>query len=169
VYNTLHTISWKSIALTKAPNEVSEMIENLSTILKYTLSNSNGTVLLEEEIYYTMCYLHIQSVRYRNKFTVNWTYDDKLANVRIMKLVLQPLIENSIYHGIKEKEGSGTISIKIVQDHFYLKIWLVDDGLGIVPEKLQEIRTNRPTFWRRFESSWRTDLKEHFTRIMCTG
>lgn len=140
LYNTLHTISWKSIALTKKPNEVSAMIENLSTILKYSLSNANQTVSLEEEIYYTKCYLDIQSVRYRNQFKVHWKVEDNIKQLRIIKLLLQPLIENSIYHGIKEKEGQGTIYIHIVRDYFYLKIWLMDDGLGIPPERLEEIR-----------------------------
>ncbi|MCD1261390.1 sensor histidine kinase [Paenibacillus athensensis] len=141
LYNTLNTISWKSIALTKKPNEVSSMIENLSTILKYSLSNSNQTVTVEEEIYYTKCYLDIQSVRYRNQFEVRWEYKEDIKHLHIMKLLLQPLIENSIYHGIKEKEGPGTIVIKLVMDRPYLKIWLLDDGLGIPPERLSEIRT----------------------------
>lgn len=141
LYNTLHTISWKSIALTKKPNEVSAMIENLSTILKYSLSNAGQTVSLEEEIYYTKCYLDIQSVRYRHKFKVHWKYEDNLKELRMIKLLLQPLIENSIYHGIKEKEGQGAIYIHIVRDDHDLKIWLMDNGMGIPPERLKEIRT----------------------------
>lgn len=141
LYNTLHTISWKSIALTSKPNEVSAMIENLATILKYSLSNANQTVSLEEEIYYTKCYLDIQSVRYRNQFEVRWQYGEDIKQLRIMKLLLQPLIENSIYHGIKEKEEPGLIRIRIARDNSDLKIWLTDDGLGILPERLQQIRT----------------------------
>ncbi|MFC3343976.1 sensor histidine kinase [Paenibacillus abyssi] len=140
LYNTLHTISWKAIALTKKPNEVSEMIDNLSIILKYAISNSSETVPLEEELYYTQCYLNIQLVRYHNKFKVNWRCDEDILHIHVMKLLLQPLIENSIYHGIKEKEVFGTISIKIVKDHSFLKIWLVDDGLGMKPETLKAIR-----------------------------
>lgn len=141
LYNTLHTISWKSIALTKKPNEVSEMIENLSTILKYSLSDSDQMVSLEEEIYYTKCYLDIQFVRYRDKFTVNWHYDEKKSDFCIMKLILQPLIENSLYHGIKQKEeGLGKISIRIAQDGRYLKIWLVDNGVGIESNLLQDLK-----------------------------
>ena len=141
LYNTLHTISWKSIAITKKPNEISGMIDNLSTILKYVLSNSNEMVTLDEEIYYTMCYVNIQSVRYRNRFRVKWTYDDdNLAEIMIMKLIFQPLIENSIYHGIKEKEGEGVISVRLVRDGSFLKIWLIDNGLGMTRERLDEIR-----------------------------
>jgi two-component system sensor histidine kinase YesM len=140
LYNTLHTISWKAIALTNRPNEVSEMIENLSSILKYAISNSNETVTLEEEIFYTQCYINIQSIRYRNKFKAKWNCDEGILDVRIMKLLLQPLIENSIYHGIKEKDSQGIISIKIIKDRNHLKIWLVDDGVGIEPRKLTEIR-----------------------------
>lgn len=140
LYNTLHTISWKSISLTKKPNEVSEMIDNLSTILKYSISNSNETAPLEEEIYYTQCYLNIQQIRYRNKFNVRWTCDEALLNIRVIKLLLQPLIENCIYHGIKENEAFGTISIKIVKDHAFLKIWVVDNGRGMKPDTLEAIR-----------------------------
>mgnify|MGYP002480033290 CR=1 FL=1 len=140
LYNTLHTISWKAIALTKKPNEVSVMIENLSTILKYALSNSAQSVILDEEIFYTMCYVNIQSVRYRNKFRVIWKYDEDLSRVRVIKLMLQPLIENSIYHGIKEKEGSGTIVIRIARVDRLLKFWVIDDGVGMDAATLRKVK-----------------------------
>jgi len=140
LYNTLHTISWKAISLTKKPNEISNMIDNLSTILKYVLSSSDEMITLDKEIYYTMCYVNIQSVRYSNKFKFRLVYDEQLANIKIMKLLLQPLIENSIYHGIKEKEGAGTITIRIGKSYSQLKILIADNGLGMKEERLQEIR-----------------------------
>lgn len=140
LYNTLHTISWKAISMTQSPNEISNMVDNLTIILRYVLSNSNEMVDLKDEIYYSMCYVNIQAVRYSNKFKVQLLCDEQLAGVKIMKLLLQPLIENSIYHGIKETEGEGTIFIRISKNDLYMKILVADNGLGMSKEKLSEVR-----------------------------
>jgi len=116
------------------------MITNLTDILEYSLSNPNETVSLEEEIKNTRSYIDIQKVRYKDKFDFIWEYDEEVLNYRVIKLLLQPLIENSLYHGIKEKEGKGSIKVKILNFKTYLKISVIDSGMGISKEDLAEIR-----------------------------
>lgn len=139
LYNTLETINWKAISLTGRPNELNHMVENLADILRYSLNDQNKMVVLQQEIIYTGNYIEIQKVRYRDKFDVIWECDEDAQKYNVMKLVLQPLLENSLYHGIKE-DRKCLIKIKIRVSKTFLKISVIDNGVGIVPEKLQEIR-----------------------------
>jgi two-component system sensor histidine kinase YesM len=140
LFNTLKTIFWKSISLTGDQNEVSNMIEHLSDILHYSLGNYEKTVTLAEEIKSVQSYIEIQKVRYKDKFRVIWQYDDALTKYSVLKLLLQPLIENCIYHGIKEKEGFSYIKIKMALVKSNILITIIDNGLGIKPDTLSEIR-----------------------------
>lgn len=140
LFNTLKTIFWKSISLTGDQNEVSNMIENLSNILHYSLGNYEKTVTLADEIKSAQSYIEIQKVRYKDKFRVIWQYDDTLTKYSVLKLLLQPLIENCIYHGIKEKEGFSYIKIKMTLVKSNIRITIIDNGLGITPDTLSEIR-----------------------------
>jgi len=140
LFNTLKTIFWKSIALTGGQNEVSKMIEYLSEILNYSLSSSDELVTLSDEIKNTQCYIEIQKIRYRDKFGVIWQYDENITDYKVIKLLFQPFIENSIYHGIKEKESPSYIKIKIKENNGIIKISIIDNGIGIDPAKLKDIR-----------------------------
>ncbi len=143
LFNTLETIYWKTFSFNGKPNELSYMIENLSDILKYSLGGSSEKVTLEEEIRYAMSYLEIQKVRYRSKFDVVWKYDENaIKHYKVIKLLLQPLIENSIYHGIKEKDGKSKIKIRVDLKQSFLRISVIDSGMGITSEKMEIIRAN---------------------------
>lgn len=140
LFNTLQTINFKVLALTKKPNEVNTMIENLSDILKYSLSNPTETITLKEEIDNVESYIAIQKIRYRDKFEFILQCDEKIKFLKVPKLIFQPLIENSIYHGIKEKEGTSKIKIRVDIMGKSIKISIIDSGLGISREKLYNIR-----------------------------
>ncbi len=140
LFNTLATISIENLSLIGKPNNVNRMIDNLSDILKYSLSSPHQTVTLEEEIQHTISYINIQKFRYEDKFNVLWDYDDAVLQYHVIKLLIQPLIENSIYHGIKEKEGSSLIKIKFIIHEDYIRVAVIDNGLGITAEKLSMIR-----------------------------
>jgi Predicted signal transduction protein with a C-terminal ATPase domain len=140
LFNTLKTIFWKSISLTGDQNEVSMMIEHLSGILHYSLGNYEKTVTLEEEIKNTQSYIEIQKVRYKDKFRVIWQYDDSITQHKVLKLLFQPIIENCIYHGIKEKEGFSYIKIKIALVEAAIRITIIDNGLGMKPDILAKVR-----------------------------
>jgi two-component system sensor histidine kinase YesM len=140
LYNTLDTINWKAASMTGGPNELNTIVENLSDILRYSLDGQNNLVTLQKEIAYTFSYINIQKIRYKDKFDVIWEYDDKVLKYHIMKLIFQPFIENSLYHGIKEKEGTGLIKVKIKARQTRLCISIVDNGIGMLPERLKHVR-----------------------------
>ncbi|NHN30245.1 sensor histidine kinase [Paenibacillus agricola] len=141
LFNTLETIYWKVIGLTGQPNEANRMLEYLSDLLKYALDTPNKIVTLEKEINYTENYLSIQKIRYRNQFDVIWDYEEEdVERYSVVKLLLQPLIENSIYHGIKEKQGKSGIKIKITCFSAYIRIAVIDNGIGMSKARLEEVR-----------------------------
>jgi two-component system sensor histidine kinase YesM len=139
LFNTLETIKWKIIQFTNKPSQATKMLENLAEILHYSLQSPNRKVTVAEEIHNTRNYLEIQKIRYSNKFDIIWEYDREINRLPMIRLVLQPLLENCIYHGIKEKNGRSMIKIKIRNQGPFLKISVIDNGLGIRREKLAEI------------------------------
>lgn len=140
LYNTLDTLNWKASSLTGKPSELNTIVESLSDILRYSLDSPEGLVSLKMEIENTLSYIEIQNIRYKDKFQVIWEYEPELLKYNVLKLVFQPLIENSLYHGIKEKEGRCTIKIRIKTDHSRLHIAVIDNGIGILPERLSVLR-----------------------------
>jgi two-component system sensor histidine kinase YesM len=140
LFNTLRTIYWKSFALSGKQNDVSLMIENLSDLLDYSLSKPEERVTLEEEIRRTISYTDIQQVRYKDKFDLIWDVDEEVNRHTVIKLILQPIIENSIYHGIREKEGKSLIKVKAFAANSLLRISIIDNGAGIDPETMKTIK-----------------------------
>ncbi len=140
LFNTLKTIYWKSFSMTNQPNEVCKMIDSLSDILDYSLSDPEKIVSLREEIDMTSSYLDIQKIRYRDKFEVVWDCEEPLKEEKVIKLILQPLVENSIYHGVKEKNGKSIIKIKVAKWQGRIRIAVVDSGIGLKREALEEIK-----------------------------
>ncbi|MDF2959758.1 MAG: integral rane sensor signal transduction histidine kinase [Paenibacillus sp.] len=141
LFNTLETIYWKVMGLTGRPNEANHMLEHLSELMKYSLDTPNKIVTLEKEINYTKSYLEIQKIRYRDKFDVLWEYDTEDTNIySVVKLTLQPLVENSIYHGIKEKEEKSCIKIKIMRLDACIRITIIDNGAGMSQDRLRQVR-----------------------------
>ncbi len=140
LFNTLETINWKVIKLTRRPNRINAMITSLSNILKYSLQSPFADETLGNEMEHARDYLSIQGIRYKNKFSAVWDCDESLAGRKVLRFLLQPLLENAIYHGIREAEGKRTIVIRAAEANGRLLLSVSDDGLGISPERLQEIR-----------------------------
>jgi two-component system sensor histidine kinase YesM len=138
--NTLRTIFWKAIGLTGGQNEVSQMLDYLSEVIHYAISSSNKKVTLEEELRNTKHYIEIMKIRYKDKFRMVWDYDEDLLDYEIMKLLFQPLLENSIYHGIKESNRFGYVKVRIRQRGNKLHIVIIDTGLGMTKERLVQLR-----------------------------
>lgn len=140
LYNTLEVIYWKTLGLTGKSNDASKMIEQLSDVLKYALSDPKHTVLLDKVIRYTEIYLEIQKTRNKNKLNVIWEVEEATRHHKVLKLILQPLIENCIYHGIKEKKGICTIKFNIREMSSFLWIRVIDNGKGMTDERLRMVR-----------------------------
>ncbi|MCY9449977.1 sensor histidine kinase [Bacillus haynesii] len=137
LYNTLDTINW--MARKKGAEEVSGLVQALSKLFRISLSKGKDIISLSDEFEHVENYLKIQKARYRDKlnYSIEMTglCDDRL----ILKLVLQPIVENAIYHGIKEKKGPGHITIKGMEEDGSLIIKIEDDGAGMDEEKLKQI------------------------------
>ncbi len=142
LFNTLETINWGIVKHLGITNHVSEMLGNLSDVLKYSLSNPNEKVAIKEEIAYARSYLAIQLKRYQEQFEVIWDIDEGLENYYIIKLVIQPLVENSIYHGIKEREGKSKLKIALHSKGAHLCLQVIDTGKGMSKDRLKEINQN---------------------------
>lgn len=136
LFNTLKSIFWKTVSLTESQNDASKMIEHLSSILQYSLSSPKETVTLGEELENTEDYIEIQKMRKKDRFDVIWQYSDDITNFRVVKLLFQPLIENSLSHGFFSNTQKGIIKIKIFFRNNNLFIHVIDNGCGISKENL---------------------------------
>ncbi|MEJ8307121.1 sensor histidine kinase [Saccharibacillus sacchari] len=139
--NTLETVKWKAAALAGGmDNELTQMIEQLGEILKGALDLEEKEVTIEEEIRYTESYLAIQLMRSGEAFDVVWDCRAQGEDIRILKLLLQPLVENSVIHGLRGRQG-GAIKIKIYENKGMLRLSVFDNGRGMTPRQLQELRS----------------------------
>nr|WP_160725115.1 sensor histidine kinase [Bacillus sp. USDA818B3_A] len=138
LYNTLDTINW--MARRKGALDVAEVVDSLSQLFRIGLSKGNDLIPLANEIEHIESYLKIQKARYKEKLNYSISIDPKLANISVIKIVLQPIVENAIYHGIKERRGPGHISISGEEHEGNLALSVMDDGVGIEGERLAALR-----------------------------
>lgn len=136
LYNTLDSIIW--MAETNDSNIV-PMTEALAKLFRISLNKGNEEILLKKELEHVENYLIIQSMRYADKFTYEISAQPEVESCGIIKLILQPIVENCIYHGIKKKRGTGHISIEAFLQGEYLKILVKDDGCGMSEEMCEKI------------------------------
>lgn len=141
LYNTLECIHWQ--ALSDGNREVSTMVKALANFYRLCLSKGRDIIPLSNEIAHVENYLIIQNMRYGNIIERDFDIDPKFENVLIPKMTLQPLVENSIYHGIKVKDGyKGKISIRAYQEGEDIIITVSDNGAGMDQEKIDEINNS---------------------------
>lgn len=136
LYNTLDSIIW--MAETNDSNIVA-MTEALAKLFRISLNKGNEEISLERELEHVKNYLIIQSMRYADKFTYEISVDPGVERCRTIKLILQPIVENCIYHGIKKKRGTGKITIRAYRREQNLIIEVSDDGCGMPKEICRKI------------------------------
>lgn len=137
LYNTLDTIQW--MAQEHNADDIIEIVENLTNLLRTSLSNGAEIIKVSQEVDLVKSYLTIQKIRYGDKLNYSIKVDDDVMDYNIIKLILQPLVENAIYHGIKEKRGNGLITILGEKKDGKLHFVVTDDGVGMHESKLKEI------------------------------
>ncbi len=140
LYNTLDTITWLSEMGENA--QVIQMVNSLSDFFRTGLSSGKSMVSIREEIKHVESYLKIQQFRYQDILDFEVDVDDHIGEYRIPKLTLQPLVENALYHGIKNKRAKGRILVsgKLEDDMIILSVQ--DNGVGMDPATLEKIRKN---------------------------
>jgi two-component system, sensor histidine kinase YesM len=137
LYNTLYSI--KGLCDMGLNKDASQMITALSSFFRIGISKGREIISIKEEIEHIRHYLFIQEMRYGDDFSYEVEVDSEILPNNIIKLSLQPLIENAIYHGVKQKRGKGVITIRGYQGGGNIHLEVADNGNGIQPEKLQEI------------------------------
>ena len=137
LYNTLDSIIW--MAEWGKNQEVVKMTSSLARLLRRSISNEQEVVTIEEEIDYTEAYLTIQKMRYQDKLEYEIEVDPDIRKEETVKLVLQPVVENAIYHGIKYKEGKGLIQIRGFREEGSIILRVQDDGRGMDQDTLKHI------------------------------
>lgn len=142
LYNTLNAISWQ--AADQGETEISVLSTALGRFFRISLSRGQEIIELNDEVEQVRSYLQIQKIRYKDILDYSFTVDPSLAHQKMVKLVVQPLVENAIYHGIKPADRQGHIHVsarRCVNECGTELIWITveDDGLGIPPDKLAEL------------------------------
>lgn len=138
LYNTLDTIHW--MARKEGAEDVSGMVGALSRLFRIGLSKGQDYIPLHSEIEHMTSYLQIQQTRYRDRLQYTLNIPEEMRDLFVLKLLLQPLIENAIYHGIKGRRGPGHIRVEARLEHNRLLLTVRDNGAGMSNERLAEMQ-----------------------------
>ena len=138
LYNTLDTVVWMAEA--GDSKKVVDMITALSSFLRIGLNKGKKFIQIREEIRHIESYLKIQKFRYDDILEYSIEIEDSLYDMRILKLLLQPLVENALYHGIKYKREGGGIRIRGYEKDNNIILEVIDNGVGMDENKLNKIK-----------------------------
>jgi two-component system sensor histidine kinase YesM len=139
LYNTLDSI--KFLAEQKS-DDTSEMVRALGHFYRYSLSKGDEITTVAEEIEHLKSYLTIQKIRYSTRFDYRIEVEEAALDCQTIKFILQPLVENAIYHGVRKKRRKGLIAIQGYLDGGNLIFTVYDNGAGLTPERLAQVREN---------------------------
>ena len=142
IKNTLNTIRW--MAELKQATGISRAITSFIRLMDYSFKQPQTTAALEAELGYLEEYVYLQRLRYQNKFSFEARVSDEARTARIPKLLLQPVVENSIVHGLAGKPGFGALILEAERSGDLLTVRIMDDGLGLPPDRLAELRAGAP-------------------------
>ena len=137
LYNTLDAIVWKAEG--GETEEVIGLTSSLSDFFRISLSSGADWIPISQEKKHIEGYLKIQQTRYRDIMKYEIDIPDEIGQFYILKLLLQPLVENALYHGIKIKRGGGIIKVSAKEDNGYLEFSVKDTGCGMTPEQLEAL------------------------------
>lgn len=141
LYNTFDAIS--SLALSGENRSVYEVIKSLGNFYRTSLNNGRDIITIEEEIKTVQSYLIILSIRHKDMFEVQYNLDLNSSNFKIIKLILQPLVENAIYHGFKNKQNKGLITISTLEEEEKIVLSVEDNGCGMDEAQIKDITENK--------------------------
>ncbi|PYI50589.1 two-component sensor histidine kinase [Paenibacillus flagellatus] len=138
LYNTLDSIYWA--AKNYEADEISEMVLNLSRFFRLSLNKGSDTFTVEDTVSHLHYYVRVQQLRFLDKFSVRYEIEEASKPIPIMKLLLQPLVENAILHGLEQRERGGELVVRAQIEEGYLRMTVTDNGVGMSRERLDYIR-----------------------------
>ncbi len=136
LYNTLDSINW--MARAHHARDISHMVSALGTFFRHSLNKGNEYTTIENELKQIRSYTDIQKIRYNDKFSVSYDLDESLLKSKIIKLTVQPLVENCIIHGFEDIEEGGEILIRLFSEGDYIYIEVSDNGCGTDTDALNK-------------------------------
>ena len=140
LYNTLDTIIW--MAEFEDNEKVISITKSLANYFRLSLSNGHEKIPLKDEIMHTKEYLFIQKQRYEDKLSYFFNIENEsLLSIEVPKIIIQPIVENSIYHGIKNLSGNGIITIDVYRQNSTVNISVKDNGIGF--EKAKQFKKSK--------------------------
>ncbi|WP_432629402.1 cache domain-containing sensor histidine kinase [Brotaphodocola sp.] len=166
LYNTLDVI--RMMALEHDDEQTAGMVESLSRQLKYLIGYNSDLVPLSRELDNIREYFRIMKVRYENRICLEIDVEDQIAECSIIKLSLQPIVENAVKHGLRPKKGEGSVRIEAFVDEDLLEITVMDDGVGMSEETLEKLQNalESDEIGEKQEDGWHhVGLKNAYDRI----
>ena len=134
LYNTLNTI--KSIAKIKGIAEITTIVTQLGKLLRNAIDSKSELVTVSETIELIEGYLSIQKIRHQERLNIEISIDNEILNCKILKLIIQPIVENAIMHGLEEKIGIGNLKILGQKKRNVLLFQIIDDGIGMTKKDI---------------------------------
>ncbi|OXS61880.1 hypothetical protein B1A99_04575 [Cohnella sp. CIP 111063] len=144
LYNTLDAIAW--IARLKKQPDIEKMIASLATFFRISLHKGDKFIPVEEEIRLVQSFVTVELMRFPDKFEIRYDIPDEVRQLRILKLILQPLVENAIKHGISEKRGKGLITVTAETSGDMIVFEVTDDGVGFREDRPFETAGDQALF-----------------------
>lgn len=145
LFNTLQNVQLEIQKLNQDTGHIKKILDDLSDILKYALAEPMEMISLEEEVQYLKKYIAIQQYRFGERFITYYEIEEELLGIHVFRLMLQPLVENSILHGIRQQERRGYIKIQVFRRNGRIHFRVVDNGVGMTKEECGRLRESMET------------------------
>ena len=137
LYNTLDAINW--MAFKEGQTEICNLVSAISNLMRISISNRQSLIPLEQELGYVRDYLYIQNMRYKGRLETVYDIEESLLDQVVPKLIIQPIVENAIVHGIEKSHDRNTLYISIIRTGANINIIVRDTGVGMSKEKVQSL------------------------------
>lgn len=137
LYNTLESI--KGMAVEHGSDRIFQTVKSLAYVFRYSIKAAD-IIALQEEVILVKSHIYIQQIRFGNRFTVSYQFPDAIMACKVPKMILQPVVENAVFHGIEPTTGHRHLQLAGEISGDYLLLTVTDNGTGIAPEKLLELR-----------------------------
>ena len=145
LYNTLETIKWNAVAEMGLGNKTSKMLTKVAKLYRLGLENTDVIIPLKEELEFLKLYIEIVKIRFGESIQFHWNIDENLQNCNVIKMCLQPIVENAIQHGLRPKNYLGNITVSAWYEEERLNICVEDDGQNLDQEELDKLNDKLKT------------------------